>query len=62
MNKQTTRLVGVNDNDYRKWCKENKKPIHKTETKQEFFGRIMDGKLAKTKSGKLVKQRKSDNA
>lgn len=61
MNKQTKNLIGVDDEDYRKWCKENKKSIHKKTTKEEFFKRILDQKLVKSsETGDLMKIKKGD--
>lgn len=61
MNKQTKDLIGVDDEDYRKWCKENKKSIHKKATKEEFFKRILDQNLVKSsETGDLMKIKKGD--
>ncbi len=58
MSNQRINLIGVSDSDYRKWCKENNKPIHKKETKEEFFAKILNGKIAKSKrTGELVKKK-----
>ena len=56
MNKQIRRFVDVTEADYKDWCKENKKPAYKPETKAEFFARIQDGRLVKDANGKLVKK------
>ena len=48
-------IVGVTEQDYLDWCKENKKPHYRTSTKAEFFKLIQEGKLVKDKSGQVVK-------
>lgn len=57
INKQAFQLAGVSEAEYRKWCKENKKPYYKAETKAEFFSKIQSGRLVKDSDGKLVKKR-----
>lgn len=56
MNKQLFQEVGITEADYKKWCKDNKKPSYKSETKEEFFARIQDGRLVKDKSGNLIRK------
>lgn len=51
-------LAGVTKEDYLKWCKSNKKPSYKKETKTEFFSKIQNGKLTKDNKGNLVKKEK----
>ena len=47
INKQALELVGVTVDEYLFWCKENKRPSYKEETKQDFFKRIREGKIVK---------------
>lgn len=56
LNKQAFEIAGVTVDDYKKWCKEVKKPAYKPSTKEDFFARIQDGRLVKDASGKLVKK------
>lgn len=51
-------ITGVTKEEYIKWCKENKKPSYKTETKKEFFSKIQQGKLIKDSKGNLIKKEK----
>lgn len=52
MNKQIFNELGVTDEDFLLWCKENKKPRYKREVKQEFFKLIQDKKLKIQKEDK----------
>ena len=56
MSKQIRRWVGVTEAEYKAWCKENKKPSYKPETKADFFARIQDGRLVRDANGKLIKK------
>lgn len=57
INKQAFIAAGVTENDYKRWCIENKKPAYKQSTKADFFARIQDGRLVKDfTTGKLVKK------
>lgn len=59
INKQLCEMFNVTNDDYRQWCKDNKKAMYKTSSKKEFFERLSDGRLVKDKrSNQLVKQRK----
>lgn len=49
-------LAGVTEEQYRDWCKDNKKASYKKEVKREFFAKIQNGKIVKDSSGKLVKK------
>ena len=53
-------LAGVSMSEYKKWCKDNKKPAYKSETKQEFFARIADGRLVRDESGHIIKKYKKN--
>ena len=57
LNKNAFKISGVTEEEYFKWCKENKKPAYLTKTKTEFFARIQDGRLARDAQGNLVKKR-----
>lgn len=57
MNKQIFKATGTTENDFIQWCEQNHKPKYKDSSKQEFFARIIDGRLVK-KDGKIVKQNK----
>lgn len=56
MNKNAFDLAGVDEMEYYKWCRENKKPAYKTETKREFFGKIQEGKLVRNQNGVIIKK------
>ena len=57
MNKQAFILAGVTEAEYKRWCRDNKKPAYKPETKADFFARIRDGRLCRdVRTGKLVKK------
>lgn len=58
MNKQILTLVGVSEEEYLNWCKENKKRRSLSKTKQEFFERIREGKLVRDEDGKLTNRDK----
>lgn len=47
MNKQIYKIAGVTENDYKEWCKENKKQAYKIENKRDFFARLSDGRLVR---------------
>lgn len=55
MNKQIYKVTGMTELDYKIWCKENKRPSYKRKTKQDFFERVLDGRLVK-ENGKLVRK------
>lgn len=55
MNKQIFEQVGVKEEDYKKWCKNNDKNYYSKETKEEFFKLIQEKKLVKDSDGSLVK-------
>lgn len=61
MNKQIYKIVGVTENDYKSWCKENGKQAYKIESKTEFFARLADGRLVKDITGKLIRKNRSKN-
>lgn len=56
MNKQLYTQTGVTEKEYKAWCKEHNKPSYKPEVRQEFFARVIDNRIVKDKSGKLVKK------
>lgn len=59
MNKTAFELAGVTEAEFKAWCKENHKPSYKASTRNEFFAKIQDGRLAKDKqTGKFVKKHK----
>jgi len=59
MNKQIYKIAGVTENDYKQWCKENKRQAYKLESKREFFARLSDGRLVRDPlTGKLVRKNK----
>lgn len=59
INKQSQKLVGITEQDFLDWCKENKKPSYKISTKREFFRNIEDGKIIRDENGKLHTLRKN---
>lgn len=58
MNKQILTLVGVSEEEYLNWCKENGKRHSLLKTKREFFERIREGKLVRDENGKLINRDK----
>ena len=58
INQRALEMSNVTEQDYINWCKENKKCKSKTASKKEFFQRIQNGKLGKSKDGKVVKKNK----
>lgn len=57
MNKQIYSVVGVTENDYKAWCKENNRQAYKAENKRDFFARLADGRLVRDpKTHKLVRK------
>lgn len=62
INKKCFDLVGVTEKDYIAWCRENKKPAYKVESKREFFRLIQAGRLIKdTSTGKLIKYKRGND-
>lgn len=53
MNKQILQKLNITEKDYLSWCKKNKRPSYKREIKEEFFKKILDGKIIKNKNGEL---------
>ena len=53
MNKQILQKLNITEKDYLTWCKNNKKPSYKREIKEEFFKKILDGKIIKNENGEL---------
>lgn len=42
LNKQVCKFLGVCDEDYKAWCKQNKYPKYSKKSKQKFFEEIMN--------------------
>lgn len=57
MNKQVFEQVGITEEEYKQWCKENKKPYYKSSTKTEFFKKIQEGKILKDNDKLITKKR-----
>lgn len=55
MNKQLFKEVGIKEEEFLDWCKQNQKPSYKRETKEEFFKLIRENKLIRNFDGKIVK-------
>ena len=55
MNKQISKLLNVNEEDYIKWCRANKRAVYKKSSKKEFFNKILKGKLVRNESGNFIK-------
>lgn len=53
MNKQILQKLNITEEDYLNWCKKYNKTTYKRETKEEFFKKILDGKIVKNKNGEL---------
>lgn len=51
MNKQISKLLNVTEEDYVKWCRLNKRPVYKKESKKEFLKKVQSGKLIRDKEG-----------
>ena len=47
MNKQIQEKLNVTLEDYIKWCKDNKLPIHSKKSKQLFYNKLLNKKLVK---------------
>lgn len=60
MNKQVTKLLGITEEDYVKWCKTNKRAIYKRDSRKEFIDKVQSGKLERDENGNFVKCRKKD--
>lgn len=50
------KLARVTFEEYKQWCKDNKKSFSKSEVKKEFFDKITNGKLVRDESGKIIKR------
>lgn len=61
LNQQAFKLAGVTEEEFKAWCKENKKPMYLKSSKAEFFARIHDGRLVRDTDGKLIKKRRKNN-
>lgn len=55
LNQQSCELLGVTDDDYKNWCRANKKARYKTSNKAEFLAKVRDGKLVRNDDGLFVK-------
>ena len=44
MIKEALKIYNVTEADYRKWCKENKKPHYKTEVAKEYINYLKERK------------------
>lgn len=53
MNRQILQKLNITEDDYLTWCKNNKKPGYKREIKEEFFKKILDGKIIRNENGEL---------
>lgn len=53
MNRQILQKLNITEDDYLIWCKNNKKSSYKREIKEEFFKKILDGKIVRNKNGEL---------
>lgn len=62
VNQQAFKLAGVTEEEYKAWCKENKKPAYLKSSKADFFSRIHDGRLVRDESGKLIKKRRKNKS
>lgn len=56
LNKQAFIAAGVTIDEYKKWCKDNNKQAYLQSSKEDFFARILDGRLQRDEHGKLVKK------
>lgn len=56
LNKQAFIAAGVTVAEYKLWCKETNKKAYLQSSKEEFFARILDGRLQRDERGKLVKK------
>ena len=56
LNKQAFISAGVTIDEYKQWCKDNKKSAYLQSSKEDFFARILDGRLVRDKNGKLIKK------
>lgn len=61
MNKQILKQVGITEEDYKLWCKQNNKVHYKKETKEEFFRLIQNNEIVKDWDGSLVKGKKNND-
>lgn len=58
MNNKIYKLLGVTENDFKIWCKENKREAYKLANKREFFAKVIDKQLVRDPETKrLVKSR-----
>ena len=56
INKQSFKLAGVTEQEFKNWCKENKLQAYKPESKKLFFARIQSGQLVRDSvTNKLVR-------
>ena len=44
INKQAFLFLGVTEEDYINWCKENNRPAYKNSSKREFFKQVEKNK------------------
>lgn len=61
MNKQVTKLLGITEEDYVKWCRANKRAAYKKDSRKEFISKVQSGKLERDENGNFVKCRKRDS-
>jgi hypothetical protein len=58
MKDQAFSITKTTKAEFLEWCKENKKPAYKAETKQDFFDKVKTGRLVRdAATGKLVVKR-----
>lgn len=61
MNKQVSQLLDVDEFDYIRWCRANKRAIYKKALRKEFLEKVQSGKLERDTRGHLTKTyRKKD--
>ena len=54
LNKYAIEQFGLQDRDYRVWCKKNKLKMSEQKSKELFFRLLLEGKLVRSERGNLV--------
>ena len=50
LNKQVRELLALHDEDYKHWCRQNKRPKYNKESKRKFFEEIIKQRVVVMKN------------
>ena len=49
-------LLGVTEEEYLQWCKDNHHPYYSTDTKRKFFNKIQGERVVRDKTEKKIRK------